>query len=531
MNVYYIIALKILEEKGLCIMKTAAIYARYSSDNQREESITAQLRICNEYCNKKGYVVIHQYYDEAYTGTNDRRPQFQQMISDAKSKLFTVAVFHKIDRNARNEYEYYFNKTKLTRLGISLEYATQPVDNSAEGQLMESMLVGMAAYYSRNLSNEVKKGLHENLYKGLTTGGIAPFGYNLINKHFMINESEAVAVRKMFEMYADGFTYSKILEWLNSNGYRTRRNRPFGTNSLHDMFCNQRYIGNCVCGKTIKNMDGSHNGHGDNPDKIVIENKCPAIITKDLFNIVAEKRKKNKRRTAAGKAQHEYLLSGLIYCECGATMSGTAAHGYTYYRCAAQARYRKSGSTCDNQSVRSDKIDNYLINYLRTLIFDHIRIEALIEKCRAAYMQLNKNQPDIKKDLLSKKRKLEKKLDKLYDLFEDSAADDFDRQRMQKIKLEIIAIDKKITTAKSMDNNNISTKQIMKYIELFKDKLKEESCAIRRTLISKCIEKVIIEKGKIKVYFAINFSSLYTIGDPPPDRTRQSEDPAIKHSG
>lgn len=124
----------------------AVLYVRYSSDKQREESITAQLRTGREYCHHKQYTIVDEYYDESFSGTNDNRPSFQKMISDAKQKLFDIVVFHKIDRNARNEYDYYLNKLKLEKYGAHIEYAAQSIDATPESALMESMLVGFAAY-------------------------------------------------------------------------------------------------------------------------------------------------------------------------------------------------------------------------------------------------------------------------------------------------------------------------------------------------------------------------------------------------
>jgi len=164
----------------------AALYARYSSDNQREESIVAQLRASREYCKKKGYTIIKEYADEACTGTNDNRPGYQQMFKDAKAGLFETVVFHKIDRNARNEYDYYTNKAQLQKYSVSVEYSAQNFDNSPEGQLMENTLVGLSAYYSRNLAKEIHKGQRENVLQGLTTGGKPPLGYGIINKNMSL---------------------------------------------------------------------------------------------------------------------------------------------------------------------------------------------------------------------------------------------------------------------------------------------------------------------------------------------------------
>ena len=158
-------------------MDRAVIYARFSSDMQREESIDAQVRACKEYCKRKGYIVVSVYSDEAKSGRSIlERTAYNQMLADAIGDSFDVIIFHKIDRNSRNEFNYYTFKDKLEKLGIRYEYAVQPIDQSPEGQMMESMLVGMAAYYSRNLSKETKKGLNENAYKALFNGGIAPFG-------------------------------------------------------------------------------------------------------------------------------------------------------------------------------------------------------------------------------------------------------------------------------------------------------------------------------------------------------------------
>ena len=103
----------------------AALYARYSSDNQRAESIVAQLRASREYCRQRGYTIIKEYADEAMTGTNDQRPQYQQMLADAEAGMFEIIVFHKVDRSARNEFDYYTNKHRLACAGVRVEYSGQ----------------------------------------------------------------------------------------------------------------------------------------------------------------------------------------------------------------------------------------------------------------------------------------------------------------------------------------------------------------------------------------------------------------------
>ena len=205
-------------------MPRAVIYARFSSDMQREESIDAQLRACRSYAQSKGYDIIDTYVDEAKSGRDvTKRDAYNQMLADAMEDKFDIIVFHKVDRNSRDELNYFKFKDKLERLGIRYEYAAQPIDAlSPEGQMMETMMVGMAAYYSRNLAKETKKGLNENAYKAQFNGGYAPLEYKIIDKHYVIDEQEAEAIRMIFNLYVAGHGYKDICILLAKNGFSTR---------------------------------------------------------------------------------------------------------------------------------------------------------------------------------------------------------------------------------------------------------------------------------------------------------------------
>ena len=99
---------------------TAVIYARYSSDSQREASIEGQLRDCKDYAEKNGITVVGTYIDRAYSAKTDDRPQFQQMIKDSDKKLFDIVLVWKLDRFARNRYDSARYKTQLKKNGVKL---------------------------------------------------------------------------------------------------------------------------------------------------------------------------------------------------------------------------------------------------------------------------------------------------------------------------------------------------------------------------------------------------------------------------
>ncbi|MGP1569097.1 MAG: recombinase family protein [Peptoanaerobacter stomatis] len=157
-------------------MKVVA-YARYSSDNQREESIDAQIRAIKKYCKENKYILLNIYIDEARTGTNQNRPQFQQMLKSAKNKEFEAVVVHKFDRFSRNKMDAVRIKYELKQQGVKVLSILEPLNGTPEDVIIESLYEGMAEYYSLNLAREVRKGMLENAEKGLTTGGTAPLGF------------------------------------------------------------------------------------------------------------------------------------------------------------------------------------------------------------------------------------------------------------------------------------------------------------------------------------------------------------------
>ena len=140
----------------------AVIYARYSSDNQREESIEGQIRECTTFAEKNDITVLRHYIDRAYSAKTNNRPEFQQMIRDSAKHLFDMVIVWKLDRFSRNRYDSARYKVQLKRNGVKLVSATEHISEGAEGIILESMLEGIAEYYSADLSEKVVRGMTEN---------------------------------------------------------------------------------------------------------------------------------------------------------------------------------------------------------------------------------------------------------------------------------------------------------------------------------------------------------------------------------
>lgn len=222
----------------------AVIYARYSSDSQREESIDGQLRECTAFAEKNGITILSHYIDRAFSAKTDNRPEFQRMIKDSNKKLFDVVLVWKLDRFARNRYDSARYKALLKKNGVRVVSATEIISEGAEGIILESVLEGYAEYYSADLSEKVIRGMTDNALKCKYNGGTLPVGY-VINseQQFEIDPPKAALVLEAYKLYDSGYTMTEICTWLNEQGLKNAMNKPMTRNSVERLLKNRRYIG------------------------------------------------------------------------------------------------------------------------------------------------------------------------------------------------------------------------------------------------------------------------------------------------
>ena len=153
---------------------TGVIYARYFSDNQREESIEGQLRECKAFAEKNDIQIVDTYIDRALSAKTDNRPSFQKMVKDSVKSGFQTIIVWKLDRFARNSYDSAHYKSLLRKNGVKVISATETISEGAEGILLESMLEGMAEYYSVELAEKTLRGMKENALACKSNGGLLP---------------------------------------------------------------------------------------------------------------------------------------------------------------------------------------------------------------------------------------------------------------------------------------------------------------------------------------------------------------------
>ncbi len=338
------------------------IYARFSSHSQTEQSIEGQLRECYEFAKRNDYVVVNEYIDRAISGMTDNRPAFLQMIEDSKKKEFDYVLVYQLDRFARSRYDSANYKAKLKKNGVRVLSARENISDDASGVLMESVLEGMAEYYSKELGQKVKRGINESLIKGNYIGGSVNLGYKIVDKKWAVEPQEASLVEEIFKQYANGKFAKEICVDLNNKGFRNKQGRKFTVEIIAKMLRNRKYIGEFSC-----------NG-------VVYNNIVPPIISTSLFEKCNKIMDQHKHRQKHKNRVEDYILSSKLFCGyCGCTMTAESGNGklgtrHRYYKC----RNRKHAiKKCESKTVRKEYIENLIVEATRKHILTKSRVEQI----------------------------------------------------------------------------------------------------------------------------------------------------------
>lgn len=401
----------------------AVIYARYSSDNQREESIDGQLRECNAYAAFNHIEIVGDYIDRAYSAKTDHRPEFQRMIKDSAKGVFDTIIVWKLDRFARNRYDSARYKHILKKNGVKVISATEVIAEGSIGILLESMLEGYAEYYSAELAEKVKRGMTDNALKAKTNGVRAPFGYYVDESdHYQIDEKLAPVVREIFTLYVDGKSAKEIKEIMNSRGI-TNRNYPFTYNTVFRILTNRKYVGEYKFGD------------------IIIPDGVPAIIDVESFDKVQARMKNNKRAPAMHRSEDDYLLTTKLFCgKCGALMTGEIGTSktktqYRYYRC-----NRSRNKECDKKTVRKEWIENQVID----CILDILKDDKLLDKLAERIYEMQSEESFALKSLQSQLDEIKRKLKNIVDAIENGVYSDTTKQRLDELESQKKEIESQI---------------------------------------------------------------------------------------
>lgn len=417
-------------------MTKAVCYARYSSLNQREESIEAQMDFIYNYAEKNGITIIKEYIDRALSGRRaDERKAFLDMVQDAKKGLFDIILVHKTNRFARNKEESGYFKYKLKKYGVKVIFVGQDFGEGKHSIILEAVMEAIDEYQSLDLAEETMKGLRKNAEKSLYTGGRVLYGYKVVDKKYEIESQEAAVVKDIFQKVADGWSYIEILRYLSEKGIRNRQGKEFGKNSIHDMLRNERYSGVFVFNRHPRRhpVTDKRTSRITKPDEDIIRvsGGIPAVVSREIWEKVQKILDNRKFSNKATPRKRKFLLTGFITCGlCNSSYVGTTSKTkYTtkgYYSCTK----RKNKLTCNNKNISQQETELAVMEDIQSII-SSISVPDLTKALNEFYAQASTEGKSEIKTLEKELSTLDKKIDNLLGVIELDGANDIIRKRLQ----------------------------------------------------------------------------------------------------
>lgn len=462
-------------------MKTAVIYARYSSASQTEQSIEGQLHVCNQFAKANDLIVVDTYIDRAMTGTNDNRAAFQRMLADSASAIWEVVLVYAIDRFGRNSVEVALNKQRLKSNNKILISATQRTSENLDGTknldgiLLENVYIGIAEYYSAELSQKIRRGLKESRSKGLFCGGKVPFGYKVVDRRFRIDKDDAELVKYIFERYHAGVYVSDIVKTLNDKGL-TNRGKKFTSNMVYGILRNERYTGSCeIAGERYDNI-------------------FPQIVDAKLFEAARAKIEKNS--LGSRSVQAVYLLRNKVKCGyCGRPISaetGTSCKGNVmrYYKCLG---VKKDHNGCPSVPLRKD----YLENLVTECVISEMSKPEVLDRLVKTLLQVQDRQTKENTALsllIKERKKTQTALDNIVSAIERGIISETTNKRLHELETKLRECEEMIAIEKSREKIKLTEYEIRRYYALA---LKQEIALA----INFLVKEIIVFKDKIEIIF------------------------------
>ena len=397
----------------------AFILARYSTDRQNPDSIEVQVEKCTEWCNSNNIPILGVFADLAVSGMKDTRPQYELMMQRLREEGADTVVIYDQSRMFRKMTAWFSFRDELEAMGVAVVSVTQPMIGKDLRDPTNFLTEGSMALFNQIWALQTRQKVIEKMRfmarSGQHTGGRVPLGYQVCNGRLTICETEAQLVRRIFQEYASGKSYRNIIAGLNADGYTTKSGKPFGSNSLHDMLKNEKYIGTLIYGKVPKKTNGSRNSHAPAAaDCIRIQDALPAIIDRDLWEKVQIKMTTNQRSSCGRPATvRDYPLKGRVFCgECKSAMVITKSkYRYYYYACSGKQRLHN----CDLMPIRADELEDSVAQAVRDILGQPGNIRYLVEILRDQQSQIQGGAASQLNAMLAREAEINRQLDNASD--------------------------------------------------------------------------------------------------------------------
>ncbi|NBH17415.1 recombinase family protein [Clostridiaceae bacterium] len=419
--------------------KRVAIYCRVSTTEQAEEgySIGEQERLIREYCTKQDYEVYKVFSDAGISGKDIvHRPAIQELLKDATEKKFDMVMSWKINRLSRKLEDAIKIVNTLDRYGISYQSYSERFESDTPAGKMQFQMMALVGEFERNtIAQNVKMGMKAKARAGEWCGGAAPLGYHWVplegtenaarkKSRLEIEETEAEAVRLIYDLYASGKGYKAIVNHINKLGYKSKKGNAFSVAQLRTILTNPVYIGK-VRYDVRRNWNEKRRSN-INPEPIIADGIHQAIIEEEQWNqvqfLISQKSGKPSRIYDG-----EYPLTGILKCpECGAGMVISrvcnkkvdgSKRKLTYYAC---GNWKNKGTAvCHSNMIRVEKANSVVYQRMEEILNDDKVFNEVYSRVNREHNILKKN-ACMEQTLQEKERqKLENRMSRNHEAYED----------------------------------------------------------------------------------------------------------------
>ena len=469
--------------------ETAVAYYRYSpGGRQGEQSIEGQAAEAHRWATEHDVTIVREYADRRISGRSDDRAEFQQMLRELDKIKPTYLILWKLDRFGRNREEIAFNKHKVKKAGAKLIYVAESIPDSPEGVILESVMEGMAEYYSLQLSTNIKRGQRIAASKCLAMGGKGIMGYRRgPDKRYEIDPEAAPIVKEIFRRYVSGESQSQIVKWLNESGRRTTRNAPFTINSLRTLLKNEKYTGIYIW-----------------KDEVRIEGGMPAIIDHETWEKAQETMKVNQKNPSRRDLDVDFMLTGKLFCgHCGGPMSGisgTSRNGDAHYYYTCSSRHKKTGGNgCKKKNVRKEWIEGIVLQHVRHILEKDELLEAIADKCWEVY-SADSNDTTYLTSLEASLKDVNASLSNLVRAIEMGIFNQTTAARMAELEDQKSQIEGEIESVKASFSLKLTRDHILFFLLKFRD-LNINDVECRRKLFDTFVNAIYVYDDKIVLTF------------------------------
>ena len=452
-------------------MTKAVAYLRYSSDKQTEQSIEGQMHVCQDYAQRNKILITGYYIDRAMSAKTDNRHEFQRMLQDSAKRAWDMVLVYKLDRFSRDKFEMAIHRKTLKDNGVKLVSCTENIPDTPEGIILESLLEGMAQYYSAELAQKVHRGMNESRRKGLYTGGPILFGYRVENQRYVINEDEADLLRSFYRRYLNGEPMQTFLDELHENGILCN-GHEFRRSAFYRLFSNEKYTGVYRLGDDV------------------FDNVYPRIIPQDLFDEVQELIRKNQY----GKhGAEKYLFKGKMICGyCGKPMaaeSGTSRNGDVrrYYSCQS----RKRGKSCQKELIKKSVIEDLVVQAILEAFGSPELIAKIAERVIKAH-EKRKEQNTVLNMLEKEAAQVQKGINNILDAMENGMVSPAIQKRLEKLETRLEELQNRIYIEQANMKLKTTKADVVKYI-------KKAIAAEPTVLIRLLVKQIVLYDNRVEI--------------------------------